>query len=463
MKCYWFLGCTLLFLFGCPSSDDDGLGGSGVPEQRPPNVVLIVADDLGWADLSSYGNPLIETPNLDRLAERGIRFTDGYAAAAICSPSRSSLLTGLTPIATNITEHIHGNGGPRPGEQLRTPAISQQLALNFRTTGEVFKSAGYGTAYIGKWHLGGGQFQPQFQGFDYTIGSGANGLPQSFFYPFFPGGQHQRLKDSAEPGDYLTDVLTDRALDYIDAHKDSAFFVNLNYYAPHVPIMGKEELIEKYRQKRAATSPNDSFPDIVYAAMVDAIDQNVGRIMTRLEELGLTENTLIIFTSDNGGLSVEEVPAFAAHTPPTDNGILRAGKGYLFEGGTRVPLIVSWPARVGGGQVSNVPVVGEDIFPALRNPLAPSPLFGDASEERLLIWHFPHYSPQGGKPASSLRQGNLKLVYDYETETSALFDLSTDPGETNDLSAAQPERTQELTQLLQRRLADLGAQLPTPL
>ncbi len=461
-RCY-LLSLLGLLLLGCSASDDDVTGGGVVsPTDRPPNVVLIVADDLGWFDLASYGSDFIETPNLDRLAAAGIRFTNGYAAAAICSPSRSSLLTGLTPVATNITEHIHGNGPPRPGQQLRTPPIAQQLALSFRTTGEVFRERGYGTAYIGKWHLGGGEFQPQFQGFDYTIGAGANGLPQSFFYPFFPPNQHQKLKDSAKPGDYLTDVLTDRALDYIDAHRDSSFFVNLNYYAPHVPIMGKEELIEKYRQKRAA-SPNDSFPDIVYAAMVDAIDQNVGRILDRLETLGLTENTLVVLTSDNGGLSVEEVPAFAAHTPPTDNGPLRAGKGYLYEGGTRVPLIVRWPARISAGQVSDTPVVGEDIFPALQDPAGMSPLFGDATTDRLLIWHFPHYSPQGGKPASSLRQGNLKLVYDYETERSMLFDLAADPGETTDLSGSEPEKTRELEQLLKTRLADMGAQLPTPL
>ena len=461
-RCYLLFLLSLL-LVGCSASDDDVTGGGVVsPTDRLPNVVLIVADDLGWFDLASYGNDFIETPNLDRLAAAGIRFTNGYAAAAICSPSRSSLLTGLTPVATNITEHIHGNGPPRPGQQLRTPPIAQQLALSFRTTGEVFWERGYGTAYIGKWHLGGGEFQPEFQGFDYTIGSGFNGLPQSFFYPFFPPNQHQRLRDSAEPGDYLTDVLTDRALDYIDAHRDSSFFVNLNYYAPHVPIMGKEALIEKYRQKRAA-NPNDSFPDIVYAAMVDAIDQNAGRIMDRLEALDLADNTLVVFTSDNGGLHVEEVPAFAAHTPPTDNGPLRAGKGYLYEGGTRVPLIVRWPARVSAGQVSDTPVVGEDIFSALRDPTGISPLFGDATTERLLIWHFPHYSPQGGKPASSLRRGNLKLVYDYETERSMLFDLAADPGETTDLSATETAKTRELEQLLKTRLADMGAQLPTPL
>jgi arylsulfatase A-like enzyme len=445
-----------LLLFGCPGEDDS------IAPAAAPNVILIVADDLGWFDLGAYGNDFIETPNLDRLAAQGIRFTNGYASAAICSPSRSTLLTGLHPIETNITEHIHGNGPPRPGEALRTPPVSQQLDLSYRTTGEYFKSRDYATAYIGKWHLGGRQYHPENRGFDLTYGAGANGLPQSFFYPFFPPGQFNRLKEQTGEGDYLTDILTDKALEFIEDHRDSAFFLNLNFYAPHVPIMGKEELVEKYRRKRAA-NPGDTLPDVVYAAMVEAIDQNVGRVLDRLDELGLADNTLLIFTSDNGGLHVEEVPAFAAHTPPTDNGILRAGKGYLYEGGTRVPFIVRWPERVSGGRSLDTPVIGQDIVDAFRDLEGMSPLFGDARPERLLLWHAPHYTPQGGKPASSLRQGEYKLVYDYETETSALFNLTSDPGETNDLAASEPERTAELTRLLQSRLADMGAQLPGPL
>jgi arylsulfatase A-like enzyme len=447
-----------LLLFGCPAGEDD----SPAAAEQPPNIVLIVTDDLGWFDLATYGNDFIETPNLDRLAAGGIQFTHGYASAAICSPSRSTLLTGRHPIETNITEHIHGNRPPRPGQLLRTPPINQQLDLNFQTSGEYLKNQGYATAYIGKWHLGGGQFHPENRGFDLTYGAGANGLPRSFFHPFFPPGQFNRLKQETQAGDYLTDILTDKALEFINDRRDSAFFLNLNYYAPHVPIMGKEELIEKYQQKRAA-NPTDSFPDVVYAAMVDAIDQNVGRILDRLDELGLAENTLVIFTSDNGGLHVEEVPAFAAHTPPTDNGMLRAGKGYLYEGGTRVPFIVRWPARIMEGQELATPVIGQDIFDAFRDPSGMSPLFGNAQPDRLLIWHAPHYTPQGGKPASSLRQGDYKLVYDYETKQSSQFNLATDPGEENDLTDTDPERSRELTRLLQSRLADMGAQLPTPL
>ena len=450
-----------LLLLGCPNSSDEGATPRPDPATPPPNVLLIVTDDLGWYDLATYGNPFIETPHLDRLAEQGIRFTNGYAAAAICSPSRAGLLTGLHPVTTNITEHIHGNRPAPPGQPLRTPPIDQQLGMQYRTTGELMQRKGYATAYIGKWHLGGGQFHPENRGFQLTYGAGANGLPQSFFWPFFPAGQFGKLKQETKEGDYLTDVLTDKALSFIDDHRDSAFFINLNYYAPHVPIMGKEELVEKYRQKRAA-NPNDSFPDPVYAAMVDAIDQNVGRLLDRLDSLDLAENTLVIFTSDNGGLSVQEVPAFAAHTPPTDNGILRAGKGYLFEGGTRVPFIVRWPARVSAGQVIDYPVIGQDIYPALDDLAAMSPLFGDASSDRFQVWHAPHYTPQGGKPASSIRQGEYKLVYDYETERASLYNLSVDPGEMNDLAASQSTKATELLTLLEQQLTALAARYPTP-
>lgn len=437
-----------------------------------PNIVLIVADDMGWHDLGCYGNDFIETPNLDRLAAQGIRFTDGYAAAPLCSPSRASLVTGLHPITVNITEHIHGNHPPGPNQKLKTPPVDQQLALEYTTTAEALKEQGYATAHIGKWHLGGGKFSPQHQGFDLNIAGAWNGLPQSFFYPFFPMGQKPEIQEGYGEGDYLTDVLTDKALDYIKEKKDTTFFLNFNFYSPHVPIEGKPELVEKYRQKRGSDDES-ILPNIHYAAMIESIDQNVGRVMQKLEELGLAENTLIIFTSDNGGLSVQEVPYFAKHTPPTDNGPLRAGKGYLYEGGIREPFIVRWPATVTGGQENTTPVIGQDLFNTFMEvansqkrtddgkSLLPL-LKGEKFEERPLLWHLPHYSPQREEPVSAYREGDWKILHFYEDDSYELYNLADDLGEKKNLAQTEPEKLREMKAKMDSLLKDMGAKFPEP-
>lgn len=436
-----------------------------------PNIIVIVADDMGWHDLGCYGNDFIETPNLDQLAKTGIRFSDGYAAAALCSPSRASLITGLHPITVNITEHIHGNRPARPNQKLQTPPISQQLDLRFTTTAEMLKKQAYVTAHIGKWHLGGGDYMPQHQGFDVNIAGAWNGLPKSFFYPFFPPGEKPAIQDSSKEGDYLTDVLTDKAMEFMTAQKDTTFFLSLNYYSPHVPIEGKEDLVKKYLKKRGS-GDEGIMPNIHYAAMIESIDQNVGRLLKKLNDLELAKNTLIVFTSDNGGLSVREVPYFAKHTPPTDNGPLREGKGYVYEGGIREPFIVSWNGVVSPNIVDSTPVIAQDLYNTFADivnekgtddGISLLPLFkGNKLKKRGLLWHLPHYSPQHGKPGSAYREGKWKILRFYEDDVYELYNLAEDINESNNLALQEPAKLDEMKTKLNTALKGMNAKLPKP-
>ena len=456
----------LMLLMGCQGSNSPQQG------QKAPNIVMIVTDDLGWHDLSCYGNTFIETPHIDALAKQGTRFTDAYAASALCSPSRASIMTGLHPIRLNITEHIHGNQPAGKHQPLATPPIDQFLNKKHTTLGEALSKQGYATGFIGKWHLGGGQHAPHHRGFGLNVAGAWNGLPKSFFYPFFNEGEKPTLQNAAKPGEYLTDALTGHALRFIAEHQDSAFFLSLNYYAPHVPIEAPEDLVKKYQQKRLL-NPEDSLPNIHYAAMIARIDANVGRVMRCLDSLGLADNTLVLFTSDNGGLSVKEVPAFAKHTPPTDNGPLRAGKGYLYEGGIREPLIARWPKAIKPGQTNHTPVIGQDFFNTLmevagstersQDGLSLYPLFaGNSIEQRGLLWHLPHYSPQHGKPVSAYRKGDWKLIYFYEDERYELYNLKEDISESRDLSAKHQVQLEALKENMQQQLNSLAAKYPSP-
>ncbi|MGB5819755.1 MAG: sulfatase [Saonia sp.] len=456
----------------CVACKEDVKEKQEVLDMPYPNIVLIVADDMGWYDLGCYGNTFIETPNLDKLASQGMRFTNGYAAAPLCSPSRASLVTGLHPITVNITEHIHGNHPAGPDQKLKTPPINQQLNLEYTTVAEALKTKNYTTAHIGKWHLGGGKFSPQHQGYDLNIAGAWNGLPNSFFYPFFPMGEKPEIQEGYKEGDYLTDVLTDKAMNFITKEKDTTFFLSLNYYSPHVPIEGKEELVKKYQKKRG-NDDESVMPNIHYAAMIASIDQNVGRLLQKLDALGITKNTLVVFTSDNGGLSVQEVPAFAKHTPPTDNGPLKGGKGYLYEGGIREPFIVRWPKKVKSGHTNHTPVIAQDLFHTFIDVTDTSertgggtsllPIFeGEKLKERGLLWHSPHYSPQHGKPSTAYREGDWKIIHHYEDDSYEIYNLKEDMGETRELSTAQPEKLEEMKQKMTTMLMDLEAKFPEP-
>lgn len=449
---------TLCGLLACTEEK-----GTSVPAK--PNILLVVTDDMGWYDLGTYGSDFIETPNLDALADAGVKFTNAYAPASLCSPSRASMLTGLHPVEVNITEHIHGPFRPSPALPLITPNIDQSLRSKFHTIGEMMKQEGYNTAYLGKWHLGGGNAKPGNQGFDFTYAANYHGLPNSFYYPFFNHAMDDIKADSKE-GDYLTDKLTDRALTYI-AETDT-FFMMLSYYSPHVPIEGPQDLVDKYVAKRGG---ENGLPNPHYAAMVESIDKNIGRLVDHLSAQGKLDNTLIIFTSDNGGLSVQEVPAFAKHTPPTDNGPLAEGKGYLYEGGIRVPMIVHWPGQL-AGQVVDHPAVGTDFYATFSDILGQTgktshgisllDVINGSAQERAIFWHVPHYSPQHGKPASAIRKGKYKLLYFYEDQRTELYDLLSDPSETSDLSGSQPIVVQQLLEELNAWKLKYNAKEPVP-
>jgi arylsulfatase A-like enzyme len=435
-----------------------------------PNIILLVADDLGYGDVHCYGNPLIETPHIDALASSGTRFTNGYAAAPLCSPTRAAIITGLSPARLHMTEHIHGLHPTPSWHKWITPHTRQGLDSSLYTLPKMLKSYGYSTAHIGKWHLGDGPSDPLSCGFDHRYGGSWAGLPNSFFYPFFNNNAYPELIADAKEGDWIDDILTNHAMSWIGSHSTKPFFLSLNFYAPHVPIQGKPSLIKKYSQKLKDSNIKRNI-NPVYAAMVHSIDDNVGRLIKFLSDKNLRNNTLIIFTSDNGALSVEEVKAFAMHTPPTDNLPFSNGKGYISEGGIRVPFIISWPKKIKPNIIDPRPIISTDIMPTCaylvheklsltdgHNILTPD------TTSSLHFWYFPHYSPQRGTPAAAIRSQNFKLIIDYHTSDTLLYNLHTDPSESIDLASSFPALTSKLSHTLQQWLIYTKSQpiLPNP-
>lgn len=440
--------------------------------QQRYNIVLIIADDLGRNDIAVYGNKFIETPQLTAMANEGIKFTNGYAAAPLCSPTRASIITGNNPARINLTEHLHGYAAAGPNQKLITPKIETGLPTRLTTIPEALNTEGYTTAHFGKWHLGAGPTSPAASGFQYVYGGGAEGLPKTFFYPFFHGKPYADLLADTKEGDYLDDALTTKAISYITQKKDNAFFIELNFYAPHVPIEGKPALVNKYKQKRSAANYK-GLPEDEYAAMVENIDYNVGRVINYLKQSGLDKNTIVIFTSDNGGLNVLEVPAFAKYTPPTTNAPLRGGKGYLYEGGIREPWIVWMPSVVKQSRVENMLVTTDDIFNtcmqlAAVNKTSPDgvgllPLIqGRQMAARDYYLHFPHYSPQHGKPGAVVRRGNFKMIEWYEDGNIELFDLSKDESESNNIAAQNTTLVTAMKAALDNWKKNIGAKMTEP-
>jgi arylsulfatase A-like enzyme len=409
--------------------------------EQKPNIVLILADDLGINDLGCYGRKDQSTPNLDRLASQGMRFTNAYAACPVCSPTRASILTGKNPARLHLTTFLPGRTDA-PSQKLLHPKINLQLPREEKTLADLLKDAGYVSACFGKWHLGGAGFGPEKRGFDVVHAGKANTTPSDT-----EGGK----------GEY---DLTAQAEKFIEINKDRRFFLYLAHNNPHVPLAARPELVAKYR---------DSFNPI-YAAMIETLDDSVGRVLAKLDALKLTERTIVVFNSDNGGLHVLELP----NTPATHNTPYRAGKGFLYEGGIRVPLIVRWPGHVAAGKVVDVPVISTDWTPTLLDICgvkAPGPLDGVSLAgllqggdlaARPLLWHVPHYMNQGSRPAGAIREGNWKLIEHYEDGRVELFDLSKDVGEARDLSATEPHRAAELKAKLAAWRRSVGAQENTP-
>lgn len=448
------LAAALLPGSACPSSRR--------PAAEPLNILLILADDLGWRDLGCTGSSFYETPALDRLAAQGMRFTQAYAAANVCSPTRASLLTGKYPARLHITNFFVGN---RRGKLL-PPAYRTSLPLEETTLAEALRNHGYRTAIAGKWHLGGKGSLPSDHGFEVVIGAHCS-----------PG------RGPADDPHFAT-FLSAEGARFMEESRDRPFFLYLSLHSVHVPLKTRPALLEKYREKAARLPPPEGPREVpvhdhkaravqdhaVYAGMIQEMDEAVDRVLRKLDELNLAGRTLVIFTSDNGGLSTAE-------GSPTSNLPLRAGKGWNYEGGLRVPWIVRLPGRIPAGSTCDVPVITNDIYPTVMDlaglPLPPGQKMDGVSlvpllerrggiPERTLYWHYPHYSNQGGRPGGALRTGDLKLLEFFEDSRVELYDLSRDEGEQKDLSAGSTGRAEELRNQLAWWRESVKAQMPTP-
>ncbi len=463
-----------------------------------PNVIIILADDLAWADVGCYGAKFHETPSLDRLAAEGMRFTNGYAAHMSCSPSRAALLTGRYPARLKITAFIPGptlSGKYLPGE------MRMQLPFEEVTLAEVLKEAGYSTLFVGKWHLGDSPFTPESQGFEVNIGGNRSGAPGGYFWPY--GRDKKRkgyhsievpgLAATGKKGEHLCDRLTSEALKLIETNKDKPFFLYLPFYDVHTPIQAKAPLIAKYKEKakrmglpeekdaqfkQDGTVARGTKPGLrqnkarqeqnhpAYAAMVETMDTNVGRILDGLKEMNLEENTIVIFSSDNGGY-----PPIASNLP------FRGGKGWAYEGGVREPWLVKWPGVTKAGSVCDVPVIFTDIFPTVLDmigqPLRPDLHLDGTSITSLLkgetealhdalFWHYPHYASYGCGPYSAIREGDWTLIEWLEDESVDLFNLVDDIAEQNNLADVHPKKVNDLRKKLHQWRKEVDANMPRP-
>lgn len=467
------------------------------PEQaeKPLNVVFFLVDDYGWKDVGYNGSSFYQTPNIDRLAASGMVFTDGYAACPVCSPTRAAIMSGKHPARIDTTDFF---GGPQGSNILRQieegkenrftqrPLIPAdyipQLPLEEVTLAEAFKAAGYATFFAGKWHLGGEGFYPTDQGFDINMGGFHRGGPYGGGKYFAPFDGMPNL--TGQPGDHLPARLAEETSKFITEHKDGPFLAYFSFYSVHTPLMGRPDLVAKYREMKTRMRIAGPIfgPEggrevrlvqehAVYAAMVEAMDQAVGHVLDTLEKEGLADNTIIVFTADNGGLSTSE-------GSPTSNYPLRAGKGWLYEGGIREPTIVRWPGHTKPGSVSGEPVISHDFYPTLLAaaglPMMPQqhvdgvslvPVLNGSTDDlgrEAIYWHYPHYGNQGGSPGSVVRAGDWKLIEWFEPGKGIeLFNLAEDLGEQHNLADANPEKVKELYAMLEAWRDEVDAKLPT--
>lgn len=456
-----------------------------------PNIILILADDLGWGDLSSYGSTFYETPFLDQLAKTGMKFSNAYSTSPVCSPTRASLMTGKYPTKTGVTDWIPGrseDGKIRDYEKIKTPATAFQLRLDEKTIAEYALENGYQTFFAGKWHLGEDEkYWPEHQGFQTNKAGWSKGGPTGrindstggFFTPY----KNPLLSDGPK-GEYLTDRLTNECIQFLENKSDKPFFLMYSMYAVHNPLQAPKSLIEKYRTKQKQLGLNDQQrfakdeewmkPEAgwkrrlvqdnpVYAAMIENMDWNIGRLLNKLKTLDIDDNTIVVFTSDNGGLSTAE-------GSNTVNSPFRAGKGWLYEGGIRVPFILYWKGKIMAGSTVDLPVTIADLYPTLASVINTQykkerlidgenifPLIQQVNKKRTLYWHYPHYSNQGGKPGAAIRSGNYKLIYHYEDQSIELFDLANDVAEKNNIAIENKALAAQLKKQLMSWLNQAGA------
>lgn len=490
----------------------------------PPNIVFFLVDDLGWTDVGCYGSSFYETPNIDSLAKQGVRFTDAYAACHVCSPTRASIMTGKYPARLGLTDWLAGRREFN-FQHFKSAKKAPHLALDEVTIAEALKAHGYATGHFGKWHLGEEPNGPSAQGFDVQVPRWNKGWPRAgYLAPFNLDG----IAD--QPGQYLTDRLTDEALKFVDRSKDNPFFLYFTHFAVHDPIEGRPDLVEKYRKKLAKLksktgkafilegNPDDQQPlsrdtlnmlinrpshkghkvlpqrtvkikqhqdNVHFAAMVEAMDESLGRLMAKLKDLDLADNTIIVFYSDNGGMSGANFgnpnrvvnPSSLDRAYATSNVPLRGAKGWLYEGGVRVPMIVRWPGGGKNGIVCKEPIISPDFFPSLlemaKLPAVPSQhvdgksfvpaVQGKPFERGPIYWHFPHYSNHGMQsPGGAVRVGDYKLLEYFENGTVQLFDLRNDIGEQNNLAQSNPKKTAELLVKLKAWRKSVAANMPLP-
>ncbi|MHC4741385.1 MAG: sulfatase-like hydrolase/transferase [Planctomycetota bacterium] len=455
------LGAAAVTLPGCSLAGSVS-SGSG----KKPNILLIMIDDLGWMDLHCQGNDRLDTPNIDRLAEDGMRFTDFYAAAPVCSPTRASIMTGQSPARLGLTNHApdRPSFAPKNAKLLSANMISY-MPLEQVTIAERLKEGGYATGFFGKWHLSARkkseegpdepELRPEYQGFDVNVGGCDYGGPPTFFDPY----RIPAIKDRRK-GEYLPDRLADETIDFIRARREGPFFVALWNYTVHWPMEAPKHLIDKYEKRLGP-----GLKDARYGAMVEAMDASMGRIFAALDELKLAENTLVIFASDNGGFG-----GVSDHRP------LRECKGYLYEGGIRVPLIVRWPGVVKANSICRTPVVSTDFYPTLLDaaglPSESGKIFDGESIVPLLrkkgrlkrdaiYFHYPNYAFHGGnRLGGAIRQGDYKLIKYYDDNSVELYNLAEDISEKSDLSTKMPEKAAELKKKLEAWLRETGARMP---
>lgn len=463
-----------------------------VGAERPPNVILFLADDLGWSDLNCYGSEFHETPHLDGLAAAGVKFLDAYAACTVCSPTRAAAMTGKYPARLHLTTYIPGHHyrSVPATAKLARPDWTQRLEQEEVTIAEVLRDAGYRTAHVGKWHLtprpdpgnagpeddaAFNEYSPATQGFQKVIGADVFG---SYYHPYGKGARAQAFAAKGKPGEYKTDRLAAEAVAIVEEWKEESFFLYFSFYNVHTPIEGREDLVAYYEKKLDASPLPEDAPhrNPAYAAMLHSLDEAVGRVLVKIAELGLAEDTVVLFSSDNGGLSHRG----GELTNITRNDPLRRGKGSAYEGGTRVPLIVKWPGVTPAGHICTEPVCTIDFYPTILDIID---VFGDAAHNAkidgtslvplledpaaglsrdALYWHHPHYHPGGDSPYGAIRHGDWKLIEFYEDMNVELYNLRADLGEAANLAESEPGRVAELREKLHAWRSAVNAQMPAP-